>query len=72
MSFLFCCCRRRLSTKTTKSSKYLVLHGLNLDKRGYVEIEKFGTMTLAQYNDTIREWSVKVTKGVTMVQYINL
>jgi 3-dehydroquinate dehydratase len=38
----------------------LVIHGLGLDKRGFVETEKFGTTTLAEYNNMIADWGYAV------------
>lgn len=40
--------------------KFLVLHGLGMDKRGYVDVDKWGTTTLAQYNEFIQAWAHKV------------
>ena len=53
--------RRRSASKPVKlSGRLLVIHGLNMDKRGYVEVEKWGTTTLAQYNEQILAWAAKV------------
>ena len=50
------------SAPTPKAKKLLVIHGLGLDKRGYVEVEKFGTTTLADYNAAIDRWSAEVQR----------
>jgi hypothetical protein len=41
--------------------KFLVLHGLGMDRRGYVDVDKWGTTTLAQYNEFIQAWAAKVS-----------
>ncbi len=40
--------------------RFVVLHGLNMDKRGRIDVDKFGTTTLAQYNEFIHAWTAKV------------
>ena len=40
--------------------RLLVLHGHGVDRRGYEQIEKFGTLTMADYNAEIRKWGNKV------------
>lgn len=40
--------------------RLLVIHGLGMDKRGYVDVDKWGTTTLAQYNEAIMAWAERV------------
>ena len=52
--------RRFRAAAAAPSLKFLVLHGLGMDKRGYVDTHLFGTTTLAQYNERIQAWAAKV------------
>ncbi len=64
---------RRFSTVTASSAapsrhRLLVLHGYGIDTRGYEQIEKFGTQTLADYNTAIQAWARQHAINVTAVQ----
>ena len=41
-------------------TKVLVLHGQGMEMRGKVDIEIFGTMTLPEYDEHIREYASEV------------
>ncbi len=49
--------------------KFLVVHGFGMDKRGFVDIERFGTTTLAEYNARIAAWSrsVRLAHGSPLI-----
>jgi len=54
--------------RVMKPQRFLVIHGLGMDKRGYVDVDKWGTTTLAQYNERIQAWADTAGATVTMVQ----
>ena len=41
-------------------TKVLVLHGQGMELRGTVDIEIFGTMTLPEYDDHIRQYAAEI------------